>query len=189
MSTSTGGTLSIMLAAQFPEVHAQILMSPNIAIKDPTAFMLNNHWGLHVARKVIGGHYRIVSDTTALYAKYWNPKYRIEALVELQELIETGMNQITFKKINQPTLLMYYYKDELHQDPVVRVDAMREMFSSIQTDKTLKIDAPLPNVGNHVMGSYVRSKDLESVRSEIEKFIDSVLKIPRISQNFQLNKH
>lgn len=189
MSTSTGGTLSIMLAAQFPEIHAQILMSPNIAIKDPTAFMLNNHWGLQIARKVMGGNYRIVADTTALYAKYWNPKYRIESLVELEELVESGMNQNTFKKINQPTLLLYYYKDKLQQDPVVSVDAMREMFSSLRTDKDLKKDVPLPNVGNHVLGSYVKSADLETVRLEIEKFIDSILNIPRISQNFHQNNH
>jgi esterase/lipase len=189
MSTSTGGTLSLMLSAQFPEIHAQILMSPNIAIKDHTAFLLNNHWGLQIARKVIGGQYRIVADTTTLYAKYWNPKYRIEALVELEELIESTMNENTFKKVNQPTLLMYYYKDEFNQDPVVSVDAMKKMFSAISTHKDLKIDAPLPNVGNHVIASYVKSKDLVAVRLEIEKFMDTVLKLPKISHYFELKKH
>ena len=187
MSTSTGGTLSLMLASTYPEIHAQILMSPNIAIKDPTAFLLNNHWGLQLARKTIGGEYRIVADTSSLYAKYWNPKYRIEALVELEELVESTMNEQTFKKINQPILLLYYYKDQLNQDPVVSVDAMHKMFSSISTRQELKMDAPLANAGNHVIGSYVKSKDLETVKSQTELFLDSLLKLPKINQNLLVN--
>ena len=187
MSTSTGGTLSLMLASTYPEIHAQILMSPNIAIKDPTAFLLNNHWGLQLARKTIGGEYRIVADTSSLYAKYWNPKYRIEALVELEELVESTMNERTFKKINQPLLLLYYYKDQLNQDPVVSVDAMHKMFSSISTRQELKMDAPLANAGNHVIGSYVKSKDLETVKSQTELFLDSLLKLPKINQNLLVN--
>ena len=38
------------------------------------------------------------------------------------------MNKETFKKVNQPTLLLYYYKDETHQDAVVKVSAMQKMF-------------------------------------------------------------
>lgn len=59
ISTSTGGTLALLLAARYPDkVHALINLSPNIAINDPAAFLLNNPWGLYIARAVMGGKYR-----------------------------------------------------------------------------------------------------------------------------------
>ena len=64
MSTSTGGTLALKLAAEYPDkVHALINLSPNIAINNPAAFLLNNSWGLYIARAVMGGKY---TDTVGL---------------------------------------------------------------------------------------------------------------------------
>jgi pimeloyl-ACP methyl ester carboxylesterase len=45
LSTSTGGTLALMLAAKYPEIAGLLLISPNIAINDPNAWLANNHWG------------------------------------------------------------------------------------------------------------------------------------------------
>jgi pimeloyl-ACP methyl ester carboxylesterase len=46
IGSSTGGSLAIQLAGTFPhDVDALILLSPNIAINDPFAWILNNHWG------------------------------------------------------------------------------------------------------------------------------------------------
>jgi len=87
------------------------------------------------------------------------------------------MNQSTFKKITQPTLLLYYYKDDDHQDPVVKVSAMKRMFNQISTPDSLKRQIPIPNAGNHVIGSYIKSKDIEKVQEECEKFAMEVLKI------------
>lgn len=36
-------------------MYALINLSPNIAINDPAAFLLNNPWGLYIARAVMGG--------------------------------------------------------------------------------------------------------------------------------------
>ena len=35
MATSTGGTLALKLAAEYPDIAGLILLSPNIAINDP----------------------------------------------------------------------------------------------------------------------------------------------------------
>ena len=62
MSCSTGGTLSIYLAAKFPDqVHAQILYSPNIAIADPTAKMLTGPWGEAMLSSIVG-EYRVITE-------------------------------------------------------------------------------------------------------------------------------
>lgn len=177
MATSTGGTLALKLAADFPEIAGLILLSPNIAINDPNAWVLNNHWGLQIA-KLIKGNYIHAKDSTQLYAQYWNAKYRIESTVQLEELLETTMKESTFKKIKQPLLLLYYYKDEDHQDPVVKVSAMRRMFLQLSTPEKLKRQVAIPNAGDHVIGSYVKSKDIQTVENECEKFAKEILKLP-----------
>ena len=182
MATSTGGTLALKLAAEYPDIAGLILLSPNIAINDPNAWLLNNPWGLQIAR-LVKGKYNIAADTTALYAQYWNYKYRIESTVQLEELLETTMKESVFQKVTQPTLLLYYYKDEDHQDPVVKVSAMKRMFNQIGTPDSLKRQVPVPNAGNHVIGSYVKSKDIEKVEEECEKFAVEVLKMKETSGN------
>lgn len=178
LSTSTGGTLALKLAAEYPEIAGLILLSPNIAINDPNAWLLNNHWGLQIAQFVTGKHRR-ANDTTAIYAQYWNNWYSTTSLVQLEELIETTMKASTFKKVNQPTLLLYYYKDEEHQDPVVKVAAMKRMFNQISTPENLKRQVAIPNAGDHVIGSYIKSKDIETVQQECEKFATEILKLSR----------
>ncbi len=174
MGTSTGGTLAIKLAAEYPDIAGLILLSPNIAINDPNAWLLNNHWGLQIA-KLLKGNYIRSADTSVAYAQYWNTKYRIESLVELEELLETTMKESTFKNVKQPTLLLYYYKDETHQDKVVKVSAMKRMFLQLGTADSLKRQVALPNTGEHVIGSYIKSKDLQSVENECEKFGQELL--------------
>jgi len=178
VGTSTGGTVALKLAATYPEINSLILLSPNVAINDKNAWLLNNPWGLQIARKVVGGDERKVDDRTDEYKKYWYTNYRLESLVELEEFIESSMVKSTFQKVKQPVLLLYYYKNELEQDPVVRVDAMLKMFDELGTPSDLKRKQAIPNAGNHVMGSYITSKDLPSVEKAIENFLGSTLKVP-----------
>jgi esterase/lipase len=180
MSTSTGGTVALKLCAEYPDIAASIMLSPNIAINDPNAWLLNNHWGLQIAHLVTGKH-RTVEDTTAIYAQYWNNRYVTSSLVQLEELIETTMKESTFKKVTQPTLLLYYYKDEEHQDDVVKVPAMKRMFNQLSTPDKRKRQVAIPNAGNHVLGSYIKSKDIEKVEEECEKFAIEVLLMKEIA--------
>ena len=182
LSTSTGGTLAIKLAAEFPEIAGLILLSPNIAINDPNAWLLNNHWGLQIAHMVTGKH-RVSPDTTALFAQYWNNRYATSSLVQLEELLESTMKESTFKKITQPTLLLYYYKDEDHQDKTVKVSAMKRMFNQLGTPDNLKKKVAIPNAGDHVIGSYIISKDIQKVEEECEKFARDVLHLKEIAGN------
>jgi esterase/lipase len=183
MTTSTGGTLALKLAADFPgDVFAIILMSPNIAINDPNAWLLNNHWGLlQIARMVLKSDYVNSKDTGALYRQYWYSHYRLEAASALEELLETSMNKVTFEKVTQPTLLLYYYKDQVRQDSVVKVSAMLKMFDELGTPDSLKRKKAIPNAGNHVIGSYIRSHAYEDVQSEIEQFFSETLHLPRVT--------
>ena len=174
MGTSTGGTNAIQLAAAYPDdIASLVLLSPNIAINDPMAWVANNHWGLQAGRLVMKGDFVTSKDQRDIFKKYWYSHYRLEGVAALQEMLETSMTRETFNKINQPTLLLYYYKDDVHQDSVVKVSAMLEMFEALSSTK--KIKQAMPNTGDHVLGSPIKSKDVEGVQKEIEKFMMEVL--------------
>jgi pimeloyl-ACP methyl ester carboxylesterase len=179
VSTSTGGTVALMLAAEYPDrVHALINLSPNIAINNPAAFLLNDPWGLYIARGVMGGKYR-VSEPVQPHVNYWNFKYRLESAVELQELLETSMTNETFKKITQPSLTLYYYKDNANQDPEVKVSAMIDMHQHLGTPDSLKVEKAIPTAEAHVIGGSLKSKDVESVYREMKKFAVEKLQLPQ----------
>jgi esterase/lipase len=179
LSTSTGGTLALMLAAEYPEdVFALINLSPNIAINDGAAFLANNAWGLQIARLVKGGDYN-VTDANEEHAKYWNKKYRLEAVTQLEELLETTMTKELFERIKQPSLTLYYYKNEQEQDPQVKVSEMIKMNEALGTPADLKVAKAMPDAGAHVIGSSMTSKDLDGVYNEIEKFAVEKLKLPK----------
>jgi esterase/lipase len=178
MSTSTGGTLSLQLAANYPEIAGLILYSPNIEINNPSAPLLNDPWGLQIARMVQGSKFNNVTYTHKDFPKYWNPHYRLEATVALESLIEATMNEKLFKKITQPCLTLYYFKDNAHQDKVVKVAATKRMFSQLSTPDYLKVLKAMPNTGNHVIASPLVSKDVEGVEKETAKFIaEKIIKV------------
>jgi pimeloyl-ACP methyl ester carboxylesterase len=181
MSTSTGGTAALMLAAEFPDdVYGLINMSPNIEINDPNAFLLNNPWGLQIVRLVKGGDYQVI-NYSADRQKYWNEKYRLESLPQLQELIELKMNAGTFSKVTQPSLTLYYYQDEENQDPTVKVSAMLKMNEELGTPDPLKQAVAMPDAGAHVMGSHLVSKDIEGVEKAINEFAERILNMTAIN--------
>ncbi len=173
MSTSTGGTLSLQLAAAYPEIAGLIMYSPNIAINNPAAPLLNNPWGLQIARLVKGGNYANIAYKNQDYPKYWNTHYRLESTVALQNLVEATMTKEQFAKVHQPSLVLYYYKDEAHQDNVVKVSAIKKMFAAIATPDSLKKSIAIPNAGSHVIASPIVSKDIVTVEKETAAFIAS----------------
>ncbi len=177
ISTSTGGTLALTLAAEFPEdVFALINMSPNIRINHPLAFIGNDPWGLQIARLARGGKYEI-SPPEPFHDKYWYQKSRLEAVTQLEELLEEKMNKSTFQKVKCPSLTLYYYKNEKEQDPTVKVSAMLEMNLELGTAEDLKVAIAMPNTGDHRMGSPHYSKDVPGVEREVEKFAVEKLKM------------
>lgn len=54
---------------------------------------------------------------------------------------------------------------------------MKRMFRQLETPENLKRQVAIPNAGDHVLGSYIKSKDLQTVEEECEKFVEEVMKI------------
>ena len=179
MSTSTGGTLALKLASDFPEyVDGLILFSPNIRINNKAAFLLSKPWGLQIGRKVTGGTHRIVNDDfESKVCQYWNCKYRVEAIVFLQQLVDETMKKQTFSNVNEPVFLGYYYKNEANQDDVVKVDAALKMFDQLATPSESKVKIAFPEAGDHVIASEIKSGAYKEVIVKTIKFGEEILKM------------
>ncbi len=177
MSTSTGGTLSLKLAADFPKMmDALIMLSPNVAINNSAAFLLSKPWGLQIVRSIFKGKYRVTNtDLASEDCKYWNCKYRLEAAVFLQQLVESSMKKEVFAQVTTPVFIGYYYKDEQHQDPTVRVDAMLKMYDQLGTPESQKQKVAFPEAGTHVIGCQLFSKQLQDVEKASFRFAEDKL--------------
>jgi hypothetical protein len=71
----------------------------------------------------------------------------------------------------------YYFKDEEHQDNVVSVDAMKEMFEQLGTPAGLKKSEAFPNSGNHVITSNLLGKLTDAPIASSEAFLRNVVKL------------
>jgi len=184
MGTSTGGTLALHLAGGDKAIASLLLYAPNIEIYDPSAKLLAKPWGLQLAKLVKGSDYHEFDRNIDLKNKYWTTKYRLEALTHLQAMVAYTMVPETFSAVTQPTFMGYFYKNDTLQDNVVSVPAMLYMFDQLGTKDSLKRKVAFPNAGNHVITSYVSSKDLESVKMETNRFFEEILQIqPKLSKD------
>lgn len=177
LGTSFGGAMSLILAANHPEIKALMLYGPCIAIKDPNATLLDNPWGLQMAHLITGSDYRDIPVMAPGHAENWSLHYRLEGVVAVQNLLTHAMNAEVFGKVKVPVFLGYYYKDEEHQDNVVSVDAMKVMFEQLGTPAGLKKSEAFPNSGNHVITSNLLGKLTDKPIASSEAFLRDVVKL------------
>jgi len=179
MGTSTGGTLGLMLASDFPEmVNGLILYSPNIRIKQNASLLLSKPWGLQIARLNFGGYFRVIDyDSTGEYCKYWYCRYRAEGTVYLQQLIDAKMKKELFSKVKCPVFMGYYYKDREHQDQIISVKAALKMFDQLGTPASQKQSKAFPNAGAHIIECDLTSNCVNEVEEATWDFTDKVLNL------------
>jgi len=113
IGTSTGGTLSTWLSAQAfaDKLFANILISPNFAIKSGGAWVLKNPVGLWLAKK-LSGEYRSFTPLNEFHAKYWTERYPLDALVPMLELLDE-VDELDKSGITTPQLLVYSPDDRV----------------------------------------------------------------------------
>lgn len=177
MGCSTGCTLALKLAADFPGmVDGLILYSPNIQIKQKTAAILSGPWGLQIARLNYGGDFSVSGDDpNSEICKYWYCRYRAEGPVYLQQLLDVTMNKELFSNVKCPVFMGYYFKDEQHQDQVVEVKAALRMFSELGTPESVKTKMAFPGAGGHVIACDLTSGSVSEVRIATFEFAEKIL--------------
>ncbi|GAB4037476.1 alpha/beta hydrolase [Spirosoma jeollabukense] len=181
MGTSAGGMLTLYLAAHHPEIEGLILYSPCIATANPALKLVTRPWGKQILSQVFGGDYVVNSYDQPGRIRYWLPQYHTNGLITLQTMLDEWMTPDQFQKVKQPVFMGYYYKDEEHQDNVVSVPAMLEMFDQLGTpaDKKEKVD--FPQAGAHVIASHFTSGDINGVYQRTSTFMKNVLKLKPVS--------
>lgn len=180
MGTSTGGALGLYIAAENPDIAGLVLYSPIIAPKDDKLYLFNRPWGMQLMKTMVGDDY-VIEEREGLTRQYWSRIYYMEGYAALAGVVEETMVEETFRKIECPVFLAYYYKNEQEQDDVVSVSAMRTMFNQLGTPQNLKRQVAFPEAGNHVIASYVHSQDWRGVLRETDLFFQEVMNLTSIN--------
>ncbi|GAA4326845.1 hypothetical protein GCM10023164_29060 [Christiangramia aestuarii] len=175
MSTSTGGTLALKLAATYPDkIFALINLSPNLEDDQPGTFVLNSPWGYEIASLISFGEMKKIEHEQPEATQYWDTIYPSRALVDLQVLVESTMLPETFKKIEIPVLTLYYHKNFIEEDQHVEVSVYEDAYKLFSTPDSLKVLKALETPGTHFIGSEIKSKDIEVVEKEIMEFLGRI---------------
>lgn len=175
IATSNGGALALHLARAVTNLEAIVLYSPNIEIYDQTAKLLDDPWGLQLARLVKGSDFN--EEMSDERKAYWYNKYRIESLPHLQAFVHYTMRPGTFRAVKAPVFLGYYYKNEEEQDKEVSVEAMLEMYQYLGTPDSLKQKVAFPEAKDHILASPLASSDVEGVYQATRRFLKEVVKL------------
>lgn len=186
IGTSMGGLIGTHLAANYPnDVNALVLVSPFFDFDIKISRLANLYGGMTFLELVLGkireSGYKTSSperkeEMDPAHDNFWYATQYFAALGSLNDLRRAASTEENFRKITSPTLLLYYYKNELHRDTSANVGAMREAFYQFPSTKMKHSKNRIVNVieGSHVlMSKYVRT-DKDYIFLETEDFLKNV---------------
>ena len=179
MGTSAGGLLTVYLASVHPEIKGIVLYSPCMKVATPAMNLITGPWGKEILKGILGER-RTPVDADPIVANYWLQSYSSKGLIVLQQTINAVARPEVYAKIEMPVFLGYYYKNEKEQDQTVSVAAMKEMFPLLGTPAQLKTEKAFPNSGDHVIASWLRSRDVKGVYQATDVFFKEKLKLQPI---------
>ena len=174
IGTSAGGLLTVYLASTNPDIKGVVLYSPCMAVASPAMKLMTGPWGRQILHTIMGEH-RKPTDEDPELANFWLQRYHTNGLITLQQTIDAVARPEIYEKIKMPLFMGYYYKNDKEQDQTVSVKAMLDMFPKIGTPDNLKVEKAFPESGDHVIGSYLRSKDVKGVYDATDKFFQEKL--------------
>lgn len=181
--SSTGGLLCLWLAARHPEeVDALVLANPLLALADPTTLLLSRRLGMPLAERAIGEERDASwkSDPEGRkqpgYEEHWVTRYKLRALLLVDDLRRTLATDATLRAVRAPVLLLYYDAGEGRRDTVADVSAMHRAFALMNgaSPHPLSREVAIAD-GNHILlSTYVRS-DKARILAEARRFLSEAL--------------
>lgn len=173
MATSTGATLALpLLAANSDRMAALIMYSPLVTDYTDQLRLLRGPWGREIGELVLGEvNYR---ERTGADSLYWSNYYHLNGYIVLSQLLGAfARKEEIYRQVKVPVFMGYYYENEVFQDHIVSVSAMLEMFRQLGSE--VKVKQAFPEAGHHVIGSYVKSEDVEGVMQATSQFLEQYL--------------
>jgi pimeloyl-ACP methyl ester carboxylesterase len=177
--TSMGGALTLFLASEQPDIKAILLYSPAIREYGDALEQFFQPWTKTIAENYSFPNGVRKTPREGDKARFWSEEYHINAFTSLAVLLRSTMTPQTFKKVNHPLFLGYYYKSEQEQDFVVSVPQMLNMFEAVSTPYELKQKTAFPDAGDHVIASSITSKDWKGVLEASILFLEEKVGIQR----------
>lgn len=169
MGISTGGMLATWAAAH-PEwregIAAIVLISPNYAMADRRAWILDLPWGGVIARLVQGPEHGF-KPRNELHRRYWTERYPTHVLLELGALVRI-VDAGLMGRISAPALMFLSPRDRVI-DPGVAERRFGELGSA---ERRLVRVSEIPGSGEHVLaGDILAPRRTSAVLSEILSFV------------------
>ena len=166
VGTSTGGTLALWLASQPASrrraLQALILISPNIAVADPSARVLTWPWMPLLIPRVMPS--RTWTPHNAEQARYWTTTYPTSVLFPMTALV-ADVRQAAPARLTTPMLAFVNTGDD-----VVDADATRRFFERVTHASVEWVDVtPLAGEDRHVLTGRIVSP------GQVRPFLDRSL--------------
>ncbi len=172
LGVSTGGTLATWAAAHpewRDEIEALILLSPNYALADSRAWILNLPWGGVLAQLVQGPEYGF-EPQNELHRRYWTERYPTRVLLELGALIRL-VDADLMRRISAPVQMFLSPRDRVI-DPEVAARRFGELGSR---ERELIRVSEIPGSAEHVLAGDILAPGRTSiVLSQILSFLREV---------------
>ncbi len=176
--TSMGGTIATWLAAHYPErVDGVILCSPFYDYVDPMGRIFEYPGGQRFAEILKGKVNYAQRGPTSIegWQGYWYGKRYFSSVKTLDDLKKLTADDSVYQKITDPVLLLYYYRDEKHQDGGASVAAMKEAYSKFNAGKANpKSRAVAIAEGDHVLMSKWVKADKGRVEEACASFLQAI---------------
>ena len=169
MGISTGGTLATWAAAH-PEwrdgIAALLLVSPNYAMADRRAWILDLPWGGAVARLVQGPEHGF-EPRNELHRRYWTERYPTRVLLQLGALVRI-IDADLLGRVSAPALMFLSPRDR-----VIDTGVAERRFGELGSgERRLVVVSEVPGSGEHVLaGDILAPGRTSAVLAEILSFV------------------
>ncbi len=176
--TSMGGTIATWLAANYPDrVDGVILCSPFYDYVDAMGRIFEYPGGQRFAELLKGKVNYAKRGPTSIegWQGYWYGKRYLSSVKTLDDLRKLTAEESVYKRITDPVLLLYYYRDEKHQDGGASVAAMKEAYSKFNAGRpNPKSRAVVIADGDHVLMSKWVKADKPRVEEACVRFLRDI---------------
>lgn len=166
VGTSTGGSLSVWLAANHPQVKGIVLLSPNFGPYDKRSEWMLLPWGPVVAKMIVGETFG-APPKSDFWARNFTTQFPTEGLFPMMAAVSLVRN-IDYKYLITPTLVLYTKKDD-----VVDPTRIERFYQALGSPKKQLID--LPDASGHLLaGAEISPQTTDQVVRLIAAFIKSL---------------
>lgn len=169
MGTSFGGTLSVLVTAYYHlKPDALILISPNLGLQNPMAFLLAGTFGQQIARLNFGKirEYKTENEAHKQYWSYRHPSAALKPFMILTRKVEE--KQFDPSLIVTPTYIVFSEQDE-----VVSVEKMKQFYEKMNPEVKGMFTTPVFN--KHVLAGDALNPEANLIlRENIYNFIQGL---------------